>query len=296
MSTPADVVVVGSANLDLVIEVSRLPRTGETILGDAVGRFAGGKGLNQALASARTGGRTRFCACVGDDPAGDFLQDLLIAGGVAGAMLRTDTAPTGTAHVFTLHDSDNSIVVASGANGTLSAEDVTSAVSGARVVLAQLEVPLPSVAAGLSAARAAGALTLLNAAPAHPDALALLTDVDVLIVNETESDELGGIERLQAAGAAAVVRTLGGDGVEVHRAGRPPVFVEAFRVDVVDTTGAGDAFCGALAAALASGAVLEEAVVRGAAAGAIVAGSLGANTGALTPDAVDALMSAGQPW
>jgi ribokinase len=282
---------VGSANLDLVVEVARPPRVGETLLGRAAGRHPGGKGLNQAVASARTGAATRFCGMVGRDEAGELLQAALTDAGVTGRVRTAPAAPTGVAHVFALPGGDNSIVVAAGANGELGAADAAADVSGAAVVLAQLEVPVASVAAALRAGRAAGALTLLNAAPATEAVLPLLADVDVLVVNETEGEELGGVDRLHAAGADTVVRTRGADGVELHRRDRPVVHVAAFRIETVDTTGAGDAFCGALAAALCAGAPIESALVTASAAGAIVASHHGANTPALTPAAIAALVS-----
>lgn len=286
------VAVVGSANLDLVVEVSRPPQVGETLLGRAGGRHAGGKGLNQAVAAARTGAQTRFCAVVGDDDAADFLQRTVSDAGVTGILRRTMTAPTGIAHVLSLDDGDNSIVVAAGANAELTPADAVAGIAGAAVVLAQLEVPVDAVGAALRTAREAGATTLLNAAPATPAALDLLGDVDLLIVNETECAELGGIERLHEAGADTVVLTRGGEGVTLHRSGRLPVHTPAFRIVPLDTTGAGDAFCGALAAALAGGADIFTALETACAAGAIVATARGANTAELSPRAVRELIEA----
>lgn len=288
--TLTGVAVVGSANLDLVVEVSRPPRVGETLLGRAGGRFSGGKGLNQAVASARSGAPTRFCAVVGDDEAADVLQQTLADAGVEAALRRSDAAPTGVAHVLALDGGDNSIVVAAGANADLTPEDAVAGIAGAGVVLAQLEVPVESVAAGLRAGRAAGALTILNAAPAHAAVIGILADVDVLVVNETECTELGGIDRLHAAGAQTVVLTQGARGVTLHRSGGDPVHVAAFRIDPVDTTGAGDAFCGALAAALSEGERIEDALVRACAAGAVVARHRGATTPQLTPAAIAAFV------
>ncbi|MBN6192310.1 ribokinase [Aneurinibacillus sp. BA2021] len=280
------VAVVGSANLDLVVEVSRPPRIGETLLGRAGGRFAGGKGLNQAVAAARSGAPTRFCGVVGTDEGAALLERTLVDAGVTSALRRSDTAPTGVAHVLALEGGDNSIIVAAGANAELSPEDAVAGVSGAAVVLAQLEVPVPAVSAALRAARDAGATTVLNAAPAHAATLGLLECVDVLVVNETECAELGGIDLLHRAGAATVVLTRGAGGVDLHRTGRPVVHVEAFRIDPVDTTGAGDAFCGALAGALARRVPVEDALALACAAGAIVALHRGATTPALTPEAL----------
>lgn len=284
------VAVVGSANLDLVVAVDRLPVLGETLLGRAVGRFPGGKGLNQAVAAARAGAAVRFCAVVGADAAGDELERAARAAGVTGAIRRSASAPTGTAHILSVAG-DNSIVVAAGANAELRPAEAVAAVDGAAVVLAQREVPAESVAAALAAGRAAGTLTLLNAAPADEAVIGMLADVDVLVVNETECAELGGIQRLHAAGAGTVVRTEGSRGVSLHRAGAEPLHLPAFRIDPVDTTGAGDAFCGALAAALAAGVPLEGALVRASAAGAITAQHLGATTEALSPAAIDRLVA-----
>ena len=289
--TLAGVAVVGSANLDLVVEVSRPPRVGETLLGRAGGRFPGGKGLNQAVAAARTGAPTTFCGVVGADEAGAVLEGALTEAGVEAALRRSASAPTGVAHVLAFDDGDNSILVAAGANGELTPEDAVAGIAGAAVVLAQLEVPFAAVAAALGAAHASGALTILNAAPAHAAAVDLLADVDVLVVNETECAELGGVERLLGAGAGTVVLTEGAAGVTLHRPGRPGVHVPAFRIDAVDTTGAGDAFCGALAAGLAQGQDIERALVRACAAGAIVAGHRGATTPALSADALEALVA-----
>lgn len=290
--TLTGVAVVGSANLDLVVEVSRPPLVGETLLGRAGGRFSGGKGLNQAVASARSGAPTRFCAVVGADEAGDVLQQILADAGVEAAVRRSAAAPTGVAHVLAFDDGDNSIIVAAGANAELDADDAVAGVAGAAVVLAQLEVPVASVAAALRAGRTAGALTILNAAPAHEATIGLLADVDVLVVNETECAELGGIDRLHAAGAQTVVLTQGAGGVTLHRKGIAPVHVAAFRIDPVDTTGAGDAFCGALAAALSQGEGIEHALVRACAAGAVVAQQHGATTPELSPESIAALVDA----
>lgn len=289
--TRTGVAVVGSANLDLVVEVSRPPRVGETLLGRAAGRFSGGKGLNQAVAAARSGAPTRFCGVVGQDEAADVLERTLTDAGVTAVLRRTDAAPTGVAHVLALDGGDNSIVVAAGANAELTSEDAVAGIADAAVVLAQLEVPVVGVAAALRAGHAAGALTILNAAPAHDAAVGMLDDVDVLVVNETECAELGGIERLQDAGADTVVLTRGAGGVTLHRRGREPLAVAAFRIEPVDTTGAGDAFCGALAAALAEGERIEDALVRACAAGAVVAQHRGATTPALSPASIAALVS-----
>jgi len=276
MTAGSGVVVIGSANVDLVVRVARPPVIGETLLGQAVGRFAGGKGLNQAIAAARSGATTTLCAAVGDDEGADVLRAALVDAGASATLAVVADEPTGVAHIMSMPDGDNAIVVAAGANGALTAESAAAAVAGAAVVLAQLEVPVAAVEAGLRAARAAGAITVLNAAPAHAGALGMLDAVDVLVVNETERDELGGVDALRAAGAGCVVVTRGGDGVAVHAASGS-VELPALRVATVDTTGAGDAFCGALAAALADGLEIDQAVGRGIVAGAVAVQRLGAS-------------------
>lgn len=286
-----DVVVVGSANLDLVVGVARPPQVGETLLGEALGRHAGGKGLNQAIAAARAGAQTRFSAMVGADDAGTFLQEALQSAGVSGTMLTTPEAPTGVAHIFSYPDGDNSIVVAAGANSHLAAAHVEEAVAGAAVVLAQLEVPLETVAAALAAANEADAFSIVNAAPANTNALTVLALADAVIVNETECEEFGGVDALQHLGVEMVVVTRGGDGVDGYLVGAEPIHIDAFPITPVDTTGAGDAFCGAFATAIAAGADFETALRRGSAAGAILAQYPGANTPELTPEAIDALIA-----
>lgn len=267
------VVVVGSANLDVVVRVDRPPAVGETLLGTAGGRFPGGKGLNQATAAARSGADVRFCAAVGDDDAGEQLMRALVAAGVGVDHVRAVDEPTGIAHILSYPDGDNSIAVAAGANGALTEAGAAEAVRDATVVLVQLEVPPAAVRGALSAA--GHAVRILNAAPAREDARELLDLVDIVVVNETECESLGGIDTL-AAEEITVVVTLGAAGVRVHPRGAEAFHVPAFSIDVVDTTGAGDAFCGALAASLAQGLELEQAVRRANAAGAIAACSLGA--------------------
>lgn len=285
------VVVIGSANLDLVVRVSRPPSVGETLLGDAVGRFAGGKGLNQAIAAARCGATVALCGAVGDDDAARSLRTALVDAGVEPMLSISSDRPTGVAHILAMPDGDNAIVVAAGANGTVTPEDAASAVAGAAVVLAQLEVPVDAVAAGVAAARAAGALTVLNAAPATVEVIPLLASVDVLVVNGTECDDLGGVASLLAAGADCVIVTRGGDGVDVHRAGAASISVPALVVDVVDTTGAGDAFCGALVAALAAGRSIDDAVVHGITAGAVAVQRLGASLTAADGETIGRMLA-----
>jgi ribokinase len=254
-----DVLVVGSANLDVVLDVEALPGPGSTVL--AVGRRQGpgGKGANQAVAAARQGATTALLAALGDDTGRDLLVRELTSAGVLTDLLRTSSEATGTAFVLVDAHGENSIVVDPGANAAL--DDLTpgelEAVAGAAVVLCQLEVPLRTVTA---AARAARGLVVLNAAPSQPLPAELTASVGVLVVNEHEIRELAGEADVQQAVAVVlelvpeVVVTLGAEGALVAGRDEPwvPVPGEPAR-QVVDTTGAGDTFCGAYAAARARG-------------------------------------------
>lgn len=279
MSGPAAVVVVGSANLDQVVRVAALPEAGQTLLARELSTGPGGKGLNQAVAAARTGVPTAFLGAVGSDAGAEICEQALTTAGVRTDGLRRVAGPSGLA-VVTVDDAGaNTIVVASGANDsvtTLNPAD-RAVLAAAAVCLLQLEVPLSGVAEAAAEAHAAGARVLLNAAPAQPLPDSLLQLVDVLIVNEGEARDLAGAtvdSPADAAGAllsrvGSVVVTLGECGAlcvgrdgATHRARSPAVHV-------VDTTGAGDTFAGVLAAALAAGSPLAEAADA-----ACVAGSL----------------------
>ncbi|WP_159791755.1 PfkB family carbohydrate kinase [Puerhibacterium puerhi] len=300
MTAPADrtagrVVVVGSANVDLVVPVPRHPAGGETVLGGALQRSPGGKGANQAVAAARAGGAaTTFVGALGRDAAADLLLASLEAAGVRTDLVARAAGATGTALVTVTPDGENAIVVAPGANAEVRVGGPEAArIAAADVVLAQLEVPLDAVAAA-ARARRAGALLVLNAAPSAPLPADLLAEVDVLVVNEHEARDLTGLgggaasdggpaaapAELAAAlleRVPAVVVTLGGAGSLVAERGDPaPAAVPAFPAAVVDTTGAGDTYCGVLAAALARGEGLVGAARLAAAAAALAVGRPGA--------------------
>jgi ribokinase len=269
------VVVVGSANVDLVVPVERHPAGGETVLGGTLTRTPGGKGANQAVAAARAGGAaTSMVGAVGRDDAADLLLASLTGAGVdVGAVARTDV-PTGTALITVDAAGENAIVVAPGANGQVAVDAAARALlSDADVVLAQLEIPLDVV---LEAARArrTGVPLVLNAAPSRDLPDALWREVDVLVVNEHEARDLAGPGTADPGRSLlhrvpAVVVTLGGAGSVVLRRGAPDVRVPGRRVTVVDTTGAGDTFCGVLAAGLARGADLAAAARSAGAAAAL---------------------------
>ncbi len=277
--TPApELCVVGSVNLDLVVSGSRLPRPGETVLGASYAEYPGGKGLNQAVAAARAGVRTSLCACVGKDQAGTWMRQAAADAGVATEQLEViDSAPTGRALIATSTESgQNLIVVAAGANAALRPAAAIRGVRGARVVLAQLEVPVETVVAAFRAARGQGAITILNPAPAAAATEELLRLCDFVIPNESEAAELGGAEAMLAAGAGKVIVTLGSRGVSLNSPGRPEEFLDAFAVDVVDTTAAGDAFCGAFASAVTQDWKLLDAIRFATASGALATTRAGA--------------------
>jgi len=254
-------VVLGSANIDLVYSVEEVPALGETVLATGQARHPGGKGLNQAVAAARAGARTAFIGAVGDDPGGVELVAVLRDCGIDTTLLRTVEGATGTALITVQRDGNNTIVVAAGANGTINELTVAAreAVTAASVLVAQLEVPLAVVAQAAEAARSAGTAVVLNAAPAMPLDDALLTLVDVLVVNENEAMTLAsGDDPIVAAGtltdrASTVVVTLGSAGAAVLQRGEQIEELPAIEVQVADTTGAGDTFTGVLAAGLAAG-------------------------------------------
>jgi ribokinase len=287
-----DVVVVGSANLDLVATTHRLPGPGETVLGSDFAQHPGGKGLNQAVAAARAGASVAFVAAVGDDDAGLRLRSVAEDEGidVAGVVVAAG-ATTGRALITVDERGENSIVVIPGANSLARVASLPSAT----VVLAQLETPVETVIAAFTAARSAGSRTVLNPAPVPNDGLPpeLLALCDVVVPNEHEVELLGGVDRLVAAGVGAVVVTRGAAGVTVTRAGDPATLsIAAFQVHPIDTTGAGDAFCGTLACGLATGADLPDAARRAAAAGALATTVAGAVPSLPVAAEIDRLASA----
>ncbi|WP_069771060.1 ribokinase [Streptomyces sp. LUP30] len=298
-----DLLVVGSANADLVIDVERRPAAGETVLGSDLAVHPGGKGANQAVAAARLGARTALLARVGDDAHGRLLLDAQRAAGVDTAGVLTGGAPTGVALITVDPSGDNSIVVSPGANGRLTPADVRAAsdlLHASRVVSAQLEIPLETVVA-VAASLGPDSRFVLNPSPPRPLPVVLLAACDPLIVNEHEAKvilgEAGGTASapedwarlLLAKGPRSVVVTLGAQGALVASADGGVRRVAPVKVDAVDTTGAGDAFTAALAWRLGRGASLEEAAAYAARVGAVSVTRKGAQESFPTAEEVDAL-------
>lgn len=286
-----DVVVVGSANLDLVATVERLPRPGETVIGTSYAEHPGGKGLNQAVAARRAGATTALVTSLGSDAAGDLLHRVMTDEDLV-PLVHESTHPTGRALIEVDESAENSIVVIPGANGDLGLSEIDrhrDLLSTARVVLCQLEIPMVAVETALAIAKAGGAVTVLNPAPAAELTRSMLELCDVVMPNQHEIGLLGGVDELLATGVRAVVLTLGARGLRVVTAD-DRLDVPPFAVRAVDTTGAGDAACGALAAALARGLDIPAAAREAAAAGALAATRQGAVPSLPTRAEIEALL------
>jgi len=302
----ARVTVAGSLNMDLVARAPRIPEPGETIIGSDFRNVPGGKGANQAVATARLGAEVSMVGRIGGDTFADSLLRNLAADGIDHTYVTRDPeAATGVALIVVDDAGENSIVVASGANACFSPADVEAAEEAfarADVLLLQLESPLETVQRAAELARAHGAKVLLNPAPAQALPDALLSLVDALIPNETEAalltdravrsqaDAREAAEALLASGVETVIITLGERGALLAQ-GRGVTLVPAFSVDAVDTTAAGDAFVGSFAVALAEGRPLEEAVRWGNAAGALATTKMGAQPSLPTREALERLLA-----
>lgn len=289
------IVVVGSVNRDLVARVEHHPAPGETVLGSGHETMPGGKGANQAVAAARLGSDVVFVGRVGADEAGTSLATELVREGVdAGHVAVDEEAPSGLA-IITVDDAgENSIVVSPGANGRVTSDDVAGAAAvlmAATVTLLQLEIPLDAVTA---AAQTATGVVILNAAPAATLPEDLLQATDVLVVNRVELEALTGSDDPASARGLPVpvtVVTLGPDGAHVVRAESDESFPSP-QVTPVDTTGAGDTFCGALASGLDKGLNLEASVRRAVVAGSLAVTAIGARSGMPTHPELEGVLRA----
>ena len=303
------VFVAGSINMDVVATAERHPRIGETVTGDAVLYFPGGKGANQAVAAARLGAPTRLIGRLGKDAFGDELKAFLAAQGVDLSFVQqTSEAHTGTA-VITIANADNTIVVIPGANALVSAADVAAPVlAKGDVAVSQFEIPLPSISAFFSRARAGGATTILNPAPAIEAERDLLDLADILVLNESELGLLAKTELRDTDAAAVFIEaarslqtkgkticvTLGKRGVLALVDGKP-LIIPGHTVKAIDTTGAGDCFVGAVAAQLATGASIREALDYANSAASICVQRMGAAPSMPTAAEVEAAISTSRP-
>jgi ribokinase len=300
MDSTATVLVAGSANLDFVVRAARIPAPGETVLGREFRTFPGGKGANQAIASARAGGAaTRMLLALGDDAYAVPIEASLREAGVSLNVVRSSEQPTGTAFICVSDDAENAITVAPGANALLRAEHLP-ALAGVTHLLLQLETPLATVDAYARAARAAGVQVVLNAAPAQALPDELLNALDLLIVNEGELAAITGISddvptALARVAVPTVIVTLGARGC-LARTPQGLVQQAGFAVDAVDTTAAGDTFCGALVAALSRGEPLAAGPLAFASAAAAIACTrLGAQSSIPTVAEVRDFLAAREP-
>lgn len=279
--------VVGSINLDLVASGAPLPKAGETVTGARFAQHPGGKGANQALAARRLGANVHMVGCVGDDALAEPALALLRRDGVdVGGVMSELGASTGVALIAVSPEGENQITVASGANERLGPDDIAG-LPHCVAVLCQLEVPVPVVEAAAAKAAEMQALFAINLAPAKPVPDALLDQAGLLIVNEIEAEYYG--DALHR-GDGLVALTLGGEGAVLMTGGREIARVPAFQVEVVDTTGAGDTFCGALVVALAEGRANEEALRFASAAAALAVTRPGAQPSLPARDAVTSFL------
>jgi len=274
------ITVFGSTNLDLIGTVSRIPRPGETVPGGAFSMAAGGKGANQALAARRAGAEVRLFAAAGTDSFADEALKLLRADGVDLAHMRAAEGPTGIAMIFVDEDGENVIAILPGANGTMSPADADAALKGlgqGAMLMLQQEIPQEATIRALELANAQGVTSILNTAPFLKTTKEVAERASIVIANETEFELLtgAGLDRLDAAmdewaksKGQTVIVTLGADGA---RAATPEgsFAVPALKVEPVDTVGAGDTFCGYLAAGLDGGFTLDVAIKRAAAAASL---------------------------
>lgn len=301
------IIVLGSINMDLVVGAERAPEGGETLFGSSFQTIPGGKGANQAVATARLGGEVAMIARVGDDGFGDELITKLVENSVDVQQVRRDASrPTGVALIVVETSGQNRILVVAGANGQVSKADVDDAgtlFDRSDFIVLQLETPLETVAYAISVAKSRHVQTVLNAAPARPLPDDLLRQVGYLLVNESEAEAIAGksvksvdsafevASALQKKGVGKVILTLGDKGA-VAADGEATWHTPAFAVKAVDTTAAGDAFTGGLVTALQQGFALKDAIIRASAAGALAACTFGAQPSLPTSDELQAFLAA----
>ena len=288
--TKKRILVIGSSNTDMTAKTHSLPSPGETVLGGVFTMGAGGKGANQAVAAQRLGGDVQFICKVGRDMFGENAVAQYKAEGLDVSGVLRSSLPSGVALIYVDDSAENCIVVASGANGDLSEADIDAsreAIAHCGILLLQLEIPIPSVLKAAKMAHEAGAMVVLNPAPACPLPEELFRYVDLFIPNETELSTFSGLPvtdaaqarqaaaAMQSKGVGKIIVTMGSRGALICDGG-PEVFVPAHKVKAVDTTAAGDTFCGALCVAISEGKSLKEATEFATAASALTVQKMGA--------------------
>ncbi len=302
-----NIIVVGSLNMDLVVQASRLPLGGETIMGTAFHEIPGGKGANQAVAMARLGASVKMIGKIGKDGFGTSLLSTLKVDGVdTTAVESVEGQSTGVALITLQESGENSIIVVPGANGEVTPEDILrneAVIREAGIVVAQLEVPIETVAEALKTAKDGGAFTILNPAPAQSLSQEILSHVDLLTPNETElalisempvTDMLSIRKAAQALidqGVKALVVTLGSEGSLYLNNKGESLYQKAFVVKAIDTTAAGDSFTAGLAVCINQGMAMSEALEFASKVGALTVQTLGAQSSLPTRDAVAAFRS-----
>ncbi len=306
MAEPSRIFVIGSLNADLVQNVPRLPKGGETLQGDSLRTFAGGKGGNQAFAAARMGGCVSMIGQVGNDSFGVVLLESLRSAGVDTGRVAVVEGSSGTAMILVLPNGENAIVISPAANATLTpaaAAQRLEELTAGSLLLCQLEIPLETVGFALAAAKRKGATTILDPAPANADCLGMLADIDFLTPNETEALQLLGRDgtidndahaqevarELHHRGAANVVLKLGSRGCCIVNR-EISTIVSSYEVSAVDTTAAGDTFNGAFACALGQQRPIVEAARFANAAGALSVTRPGAQNSVPTREEVELFM------
>ncbi|MHC4445527.1 MAG: ribokinase [Planctomycetota bacterium] len=299
---PKNIVVIGSSNTDMILQMDHIPKPGETIIGGDFSMAAGGKGANQAVAAARAGGNVTFIARVGEDMFGEQAVKGFIDDGInVDHLIRDPQAPSGVALIFVAQDGENSIGVASGANGRLSPQDIEAArevIASADILVMQLETPLDTVRAAAEMASANKVTVILDPAPAQPLSDDILKHVSIMKPNESEAEILTGekvqnqedakkaAQTLMAHGVKTVLLTMGADGTMIATA-EATQLIRSHKVKAVDSTAAGDVFTGSLSVALAEGRELTEAVKFANAAAALSVTKLGAQPSAPTKKEIE---------
>jgi ribokinase len=299
------VLVVGSLNIDIVTYLERMPLPGETVLGDRLEIFSGGKGLNQAVAAARSGGEVTMVGVLGNDANSTTLREVLVKEKINHDHVKEISGFCGTAVIEVDKKGQNRIIVISGANAELKAESVTeellNSISDKKILLAQLESPVSELESIFKSAKARGFYNILNPAPATNLSKEFLSVTDLLVPNQFEAEFLTGIKVVDVESAAAAGKMLIDQGVNsvlITRGEEGAVLIvtdsksvfKAFKVSPVDTTAAGDAFCGALAVAISEGVDLDSAIRFACAAGALSVQSVGATPSLPTREQISLLI------